>query len=215
MFRFPSRKKDGTNIFDDKDFAKRTYESLNSRGWCIFYAYCSIENKLRPFEFALEMQAAGLIPVDVVIITRPWFGGKKSDTHLSLGYEYAFIFSKHDNWFLDRIPVNAVLSSDKHDLSACPGNSWFLKDYNPAEIYASDLAAAIMKMTGLLPGSVVFDPLMGGSGGLEAAVACGHSFIGFEQDMDKYNKYPKVLKRLEKGIKIRDKEHNKSGDDDE
>jgi hypothetical protein len=163
--------------------------------------------------FAAEMVKAGFILVDIIVASRPWWGGKRSDTHLALSHEYIFLFSKSSAWYLDRSPVYPLLDGPKYEDASCPGNAWDLKwnlkTFNPAENYSADIAAAIMKMVCLLPGSVVFDPIMGGSSGLEAAIECGHSFIGYEPDLDKYTKYGKILKKANKLMKERDQEHER------
>lgn len=207
IFRFPTRRKDGSYDLDLPSFASKVMNSLNSRGWCVAFAYASIENKLRPFVFAAEMVRAGFELVDVIIAARPWWGGKRSDTHLAMSHEYIFLFSKSSTWYLDRSPIFPLLEGEKYEDSSCPGNMWNLKSFNPAENYSADLASAIMKMVCLLPGSVVMDPIMGGSSGLEAAIECGHSFIGYEPDQDRYAKYGKILKKAQKLLKERDGEH--------
>jgi len=207
IFRFPTRRKDGTYDLDLSTFCPKIMNSLNSKGWCIAFAYGSIENKIRPFVFAAEMVRAGFNLVDVIVATRPWWGGKRSDTHLALSYEYIYLFSKSDTWYLDRSPIYPLLEGEKYEEASCPGNAWNLKNFNPAENYSAELASAIMKMICLLPGSVVMDPIMGGSSGLEAALECGHSFIGFEPDNSKYLKYDKIMKKAQKMVKERDSEH--------
>lgn len=211
LFRFPTRRKDGSYDLDLPKFCSKIMDSLNSRGWCVTFAYGSIENKLRPFVFAASMVKAGFNLVDVVVASRPWWGGKRSDTHLALSYEYVFLFSKAPTWYLDRESIYPLLEGAKYEGASCPGNSWDfkwnLKNFNPAENYSADLASAIMKMVCLLPGSVVFDPIMGGSSGLEAAMECGHSFIGYEVDADKYAKCFKTMKKVQKTLKTRDDEH--------
>lgn len=209
IFRFPVRKKDGTYEIDLVDFSTRIINSLNPNGWCVVFAYGSIENKLRPFEFAAVLKDMGLNLVDIISINRPWWGGKRSDTHLALSYEYIFLFSKSDKWYLDRNPIYPELKGEKYENATCPGNSWDLKGYNPAENYDPSLTCAIMKMICLLPGSVILDPLMGGRAGIEAASACGHSFIGFETDKDRYIKYSKVLDKVKRQIENRDNDHSK------
>lgn len=214
MFRFPTRKKDGSYELDIDNLARRCHDSLSSRGWVVAYAYASIENKLRPFVFAANMVKAGFTLVDIVVATRPWWGGKRSDTHLAMSHEYVFLFSKSDDWYLDRSSIYPLLIGEKYEDASCPGNAWDikwnLKNFNPAENYSAELAAAIMKMVCLLPGSVILDPFMGGSSGMEAAVHCGHSFIGYETDVERYNKYAKIIKKLSKVVKERDHEHGQS-----
>jgi hypothetical protein len=161
----------------------------------------------------MSLRDAGLNLVDIVVTTRPWWGGKRSDTHLAMSHEYIFFFTKSNRWFLDRTPIYPLLEGAKYEGATCPGNAWVIKEswplasYNPAEVYPTELAAAIMKMICLLPGSVVFDPIMGGPNGLISAVSCGHSFIGFESDPRQYEKYGKVIKKIQRVIKDRDNEH--------
>jgi hypothetical protein len=207
MFRFPARAKDGATIISDTRLAARIVTALNTNGWCIFFAYGSIENKLRPFQFADVLKLTGLTLVDVAVFSKPWWGGKKSDTHLTGSYEYVFMFTSAKRWYLDRSYLHDVIKGEKYEGVSCPGNSWDLARYNPAELYPQDVASSILKMICLLPGSVILDPLMGGSAGLEASVTCGYSFIGYEADLKKYNSYSKVLKKLYKLIADRDREH--------
>jgi len=209
MFRFPVRKKDGSYEINLQEFSAKINTSLNANGWAVVFAYGSIENKLRPFEFATALSLTGLNLVDIISTSRPWWGGKRSDTHLALSHEYIFLFCKGDKWYLDRNPIYSQVVGDKYEGVSCPGNSWDLKTYNPAVNYSAELAAAIMKMVSLLPGSVVLDPFMGGSSGMEASVQCGHSFIGYETNTDRYNKYSKVLKKAQKTIEDRDDDHTR------
>ncbi len=215
MFRFPSRRKDGSYDIDLESFAANVRDSLTPSGWVVMFSYGSIENKLRPFEAAAALQASGLNLVDIVTVNRPWWGGKKSDTHLALSHEYIFIFSKNVKWYLDRSHVYKILTGDKYDGTSCPGNSWDLKNYNHNENYSAELATVLMKMLCLLPGSVVLDPFMGGTSGVEAAVTCGHSFIGFESDADQYIKCSKTLKKVQKQIEERDNEHSRGHEGDD
>ena len=210
IFRFPSRRKDGTYDINLVDFSNKINNSLNANGWCIVFAYGSIENKLRPFEFATTLKDTGLNLVDIVAISRPWWGGKRSDTHLALSYEHVFLFCKSDKWYLDRSPIYPLVIGSKYEGVTCPGNAWDLNNYNPAVNYPADLASALMRMVCLLPGSVILDPFMGGASGIEAAVECGHSFIGYESNTDRYNKYSKVLKRVQKQIDERDADHERT-----
>lgn len=206
IFRLPARKKDSCQDIDDDVLAGQISASLHKNGWCVVFAYGSIENKLRPFDFALKMKAKGLQCVDVISITKPWWGGKRSDTHLACSHEYVFLFTKADRWYLDRACIAPILKGETEE-GACPGNSWHLANYNPAEVYPREVASVVLRMLSLLPGSVVMDPLMGGSAGLEAAVSCGYSFIGYEADPKVYKKYEKVIGKLKGSILERDEEH--------
>ena len=207
MFRFPARAKDGANEISDTNLAAHIVTSLNTNGWCIVFAYSSIENKLRPFEFAEVLKMAGLTLVDIAVFYKPWWGGRKSDSHLAGSHEYVFLFTNAKTWYLDRAYLHDVIQGEKYTGVSCPGNSWELKKFNPAELYPLDLASAILKMISLLPGSVILDPLMGGATGLEAAVYSGYSFIGYEADAKKYKSYEKVMKKLSQHIKERDTDH--------
>ena len=94
-------------------------------------------------------------------------------------------------WKLDRLPIKQYLNRD--DDSSCPGNSWTVETGSLEDSYPFELAELLVRMTDVLPGSIIFDAYMGTSAALQACLKLGHSFYGFESDHRKLTKYKKIV----------------------
>jgi hypothetical protein len=138
------------------------------------------------------MAEAGFTHVDNIVVEKSWLPGKRSEINLVNSHEYVFHFCNGTVWKLDRQPVRKYLRTPEE--VSCPGNLWRVEVGSLDEAYPIDLAELLIRMTDCLPGSLVFDPFMGGTGALRACLKLGHSFFGYEKD-------PKRLKRCEKVVK--------------
>jgi len=194
--RIPIRKRDGYNTAEFTEFAKQLKSSMVSNGIVFLICYAPVEAKSRPFEIAKIMTDIGFNHIDNIVIQKTWFPGKRSEVNLVNSHEYVLHFCNGDVWKLDRLPIREYLKTEA-DVT-CPGNTWKIETGSLDESYPLDLAELLIRMTDILPGSIVFDPYCGTSATLKACLKLGHSFYGFEQDPRQLKKYEKILKDFAK-----------------
>jgi len=190
--RVPIRKRDGYDAEKFVEFAKRLKATMVPNGVVFLICYAPIEAKWRPFEIAKAMVDQGFNHVDNIIMTKTWFPGKRSEANLVNSHEYILHFCNGDIWKLDRLPIRQYLKTDSE--ITCPGNSWQIQTGSLDESYPLDLAELLIRMTDILPGSIIFDPYMGNTSSLKTSLKLGHSFFGFEQDSKQLKKYEKIVK---------------------
>lgn len=199
--RVPIRKRDGYTTESFTEFAKQLKASMVPNGVAFLICYAPVEAKSRPFEIAKIMTDAGFTHIDNIVIEKTWFPGKRSEVNLVNSHEYILHFCNGKVWKLDRLPIREYLKTD-NDIT-CPGNTWKIETGSLDESYPADLAELLIRMTDILPGSIVFDPYCGTSASLKACLKLGHSFYGFEQDPRQLKKYEKILKEFsEQNVKV-------------
>jgi hypothetical protein len=197
--RIPIRKRDGWDADEFKKFAEKLKTHMVPNGIVFLICYAPMEAKWRPFEVAKTMADAGFNHIDNIVIKKTWFPGKRSETNLVNSHEYVLHFCNGDVWKLDRLPLREYLKI--HDDVSCPGNTWEINTGSLDESYPLDLAELLIRMTDCLPGSVIFDPYMGGTASLRASLKLGHSFVGFEKDEKQTKKYEKAISEYNNTLK--------------
>lgn len=202
--RIPIRKRDGYDAAQLEKLVSKLKTHMVPNGIVFLICYAPTEAKWRPFEVAKMMVDQGFNHIDNIVIEKTWFPGKRSETNLVNSHEYVLHFCNGDVWKLDRLPIRQYMKT--HDSVSCPGNTWKVETGSLDESYPIDLAELLIRMTDLLPGSIVFDPFMGTQASLKAALKLGHSFYGFEQDARKLKKYDKLTKDFAKSGRFEDNE---------
>lgn len=195
--RVPIRKRDGYSQENFKKFAEKLKQHMVPNGIAFLICYAPMEAKSRPFEIAKEMSDVGFSHIDNIVIEKTWFPGKRSETNLVNSHEYVLYFCNGTVWKLDRLPIREYLGT--HDQISCPGNTWKIDTGSLDESYPLDLAELLIRMTDILPGSIIFDPNMGTTSSLKAAVQLGHSFYGHEKDSKQMKKCEKIIEEFKKG----------------
>lgn len=188
--KVPIRAKDGYDAENMKIFADKLKKCMVNNGIVFFICYAPIEAKYRPFEIAKIMVDAGFTHIDNIIVEKSWLPGKRSEINLVNSHEYVLHFCNGKVWQLDRLPIRKYLNTD--DNASCPGNVWRIKTGSLDEAYPLDLAELLLRMTDVLPGSIIFDPFCGTTSSLSAALKLGHRFYGFEQNDRKLIKMRKI-----------------------
>lgn len=191
--RIPIRKRDGFNEEMLKVFAEKLKAHMTINGIVFLICYAPVEDKARPFKVAKSMTDAGFNHIDNIIIQKSWFPGKRSEINLVNSHEYVLYFCNGSVWNLDRLPIREYLQTEES--VTCPGNTWKIETGSLDESIPGPLAELLIRMTDLLPGSVVFDPFMGNQSTMQASVKLGHSFYGFEKDRKKIRKYENAIKK--------------------
>jgi hypothetical protein len=189
--RIPIRKRDGYSAETIKKFAERLKTHMVPNGIAFIICYAPVEDKARPFEVAKLMTDVGFTHVDNIVLEKTWFPGKRSEVNLVNSHEYVLHFCNGTVWKLDRLPIRQYLKTN--DEVSCPGNTWKVNTGSLDESYPLDLAELLIRMTDILPGSLIFDPYMGTQSSLKASLKLGHSFHGFETDQRQIKKYNKVI----------------------
>lgn len=189
--RVPIRKRDGYSIDAMKNFADRLKAHMVKNGVVFLICYSPTEDKSRPFEIGRVMSEAGFTYIDNIVIEKSWYPGKRSENNLVNSHEFVLHFCNGKVWKLDRLPLRQYLKTAEN--ISCPGNTWKVETGSLDDSYPIDLAELLVRMTDCLPGSAIFDPYMGSSAALRAALKLGHSFYGFESDQRKIKKYKKII----------------------
>jgi DNA modification methylase len=189
--RLPIRKRDGFSPERVKKLAEKIKTNTVKNGIVFLICYAPNECKYRPFEVAKIMDDVGFTHIDNIIIQKSWLPGKRSESNLVNSHEYVMYFCNGKVWKLDRLPIKEYLGLDED--TSCPGNTWKVETGSLEDAYPADLAELLIRMTDVLPGSVIFDPYMGTAASLQACLKFGHSFYGFDTDQRKLKKYKKII----------------------
>jgi len=193
--RIPIRRRDGYSVKQVKELMTKIKSKMITNGVMFLICYAPLECKFRPFEVAKVVGEVGFTHIDNIIIEKSWLPGKRSEINLVNSHEYVLHFCNGKVWKLDRLPVKEYLKVDS-DLS-CPGNTWKVETGSLDEAYPYDLAELLIRMSDVLPGSIIFDPYGGTSSALEAALKLGHSYYGFETNERKMKKNKKIILKYE------------------
>jgi DNA modification methylase len=193
--RIPIRKRDGYSKEGVRKLAERLKANTVKNGIVFLICYSPNECKSRPFEVASIMADVGFEHIDNIILNKSWLPGKRSESNLVNSHEYVLYFCNGKVWKLDRLPLKQYLKID--DEQSCPGNSWTIETGSLEDSYPLDLAELLIRMTDVLPGSVIFDAYMGTPATLQACLKLGHSFYGFETDPRKLTKYKKIISEFQ------------------
>jgi DNA modification methylase len=189
--RIPIRKRDGYSIENVQKLAKKLKTNTVKNGVVFIICYAPNEDKARPFEIAKTFTEEGFTHIDNIIIEKSWLPGKRSESNLVNSHEYVLHFCNGKVWKLDRLPIQEYLKMSED--TSCPGNTWRIETGSLEEAYPLDLAELLIRMTDVLPGSVIFDPYMGTSAALSASLKLGHTFHGFETNDIKMRRYKKII----------------------
>lgn len=194
--RIPIRKRDGYSLENVQKLAKKLKTNTVKNGVVFIICYAPNEDKARPFEIAKTFTEEGFTHIDNIIIEKSWLPGKRSESNLVNSHEYVLHFCNGKIWKLDRLPIQEYLKLNED--TSCPGNLWKVETGSLEEAYPLDLAELLIRMTDVLPGSMIFDPYMGTSASLLASLKLGHTFYGFEPNLSKMKRYKKVLEEHNK-----------------
>ena len=194
--RIPIRKRDGYSLENVQKLAKKLKTNTVKNGVVFIICYAPNEDKARPFEIAKTFTEEGFTHIDNIIIEKSWLPGKRSESNLVNSHEYVLHFCNGKIWKLDRLPIQEYLKLSED--TSCPGNLWKVETGSLEEAYPLDLAELLIRMTDVLPGSMIFDPYMGTSASLQASLKLGHTFYGFETNISKMKRYKKVLEEHNK-----------------
>ena len=191
--RMPIRKRDGYNLEFVNDFSKKLKPCMVKNGMVFLVCYSPSEDKTRPFQIVQSMIAEGFYLRDIIVIEKSWFPGKRSTNSLVNSYDYVLWFSMSDQFSIDVEPIKKYMMLEKE---ADLGNIWYCSSSSLDESISPDLCELLVRFSSLLPGSAIFDPMMGNMGMLKACLKLGHSLYGFDTDLRKLKAYKKIIEEF-------------------
>ena len=158
----------------------------------------------RPFRTAALIEKIGFQPRETFIWVKNHYkplGGRKRVNNL---YEFIFMFSKGDDFELNRLAVG-IPYKDKTNVRRfaggkdikCAGNVWYINyptiqrsgEKVHHDMFPVELPTRCIKLAGVRNG-LVFDPFLGSGTTGEAAAYTGNSFLGVDRE-EKWVNYAK------------------------
>ncbi len=197
--KIPIRKIDGYSDQFMEMFANKVFNSMGPNGMVFLVCYAPTECKYRPFEVAKKMTEVGFKHIDNIIVEKTWVFGRKIDNMLSNSHEYVLVFSKSDNWVIDKKSLEQFLGIEGDDFL---GNTWIFDSGPLNQAIPIHLAEALMLMVQCLPGALIIDPFMSNTSTLLIALKLGYSFWGCEKDKTKMEKYEEIIKNYQREVGV-------------
>jgi len=195
--KFPSIKKEGYSKGLAGFIANQAYQHMNINSLAYVLTSSLKEDKMRPFKIATTFTEAGFKFIDTIVWVKNKFTPTQGAKRLNNVYDFIFMFSKGDNYHLNRKSIAYLKNQFEEDANAnylCAGNTWRVK-VSEKDVTPVELAECCIKLSNLLPNSKIIDPFMDHGSVLKAALDHGHSFWGCEQDKIKFKKCKKVVKQ--------------------
>jgi site-specific DNA-methyltransferase (adenine-specific) len=167
----------------------------------------SFDNQFKSHEIARDIEECGFHLVQSVIWVKGHHSPVQGNAHLNHLYEYIFIFSKTQDYKLERLAIG-VPYKDKSNIGRwkiakkdirCRGDVWYI-NYETVQSHAEKLHDAIfpkeLPETCIKLGSkrkidLVLDPFLGSGTTVLAAFSLGRKSIGYEIDPS----YEEIIRR--------------------
>lgn len=172
--------------------ANRAYSNMNNDSLAYVVMSSYKEEKKRPLMVIDIFEKAKFNYIDIIVLKKNKFIPIQGNKRLNNVYDFMFMFSKGENYHLDRSSV-VHLRGSKEDY-ICPGNLWDVK-VEDKDSLPSDLVKNILSLSNLLPNSMIVDPFCGTGSTLKAALESRHSFWGCEDKEEKYKSMKKIVKQ--------------------
>ena len=156
----------------------------------------SLENQFKSHEIASDVINCGFKLVQSVIWVKGHHSPVQGVRHLNHLYEYIFIFSKSENYTLERLAIG-VPYKDKSNIGRwkiakqdlrCRGDVWYI-NYETVQRHSQKLHDAIfpkqlpemcIKLASAKKSDLVLDPFLGSGTTILAADELGRRSIGYE-----------------------------------
>lgn len=195
--RLPSTEKEGYAKGLVGYIANRAYFNMNNNSLAFVLISSLKEEKQRPFSIIDSFTTAGFNFIDTIVWVKNKFIPTQGSKRLNNVYDFVFMFSKGENYHLDRESISHLknrLDAEETNQYLCGGNVWKIK-INDNESVPVELVDSVIKLSNILPNSLIADPFMADGATLQAAMNGMHSFWGCEKDLQKYSKCKKIIKK--------------------
>lgn len=190
--RLPSSEREGYTQGLMAAVANQTYQHMNANSLAYVIVSSYKESKNRPYLITQTFEAAGFQFVDTIIWEKNKYTPTQGGKRLNNVFDFVFQFAKGDNYHLARESI-AYLRREGHGDYLCAGNVWRIKT-DEKDSVPQELAEVAIKLSNLLPNSLIVDPFMDSGAVLRAALKMQHSFWGTELDSLKYKRCQKIVK---------------------
>lgn len=194
--RVPAPDKDGDAIL--RVMATQAYYHMSPNSLVYLIVNSCKDQKTRPWEIISTMQAAGFRFIDNIIWIKDKFTPVQGGKRLNNVYDNILMFSKGDNYHLDRKAVshlrNRIFKDAKNHL--CPGNVWFIPSED-RDVIPDELIQTIFDVSNVFPESCVADPFMLDGAILRVSVKNSLSFWGCEKNKERFQTCKRILDEME------------------
>lgn len=189
--KLPSTEKEGYTEGLVGYIANRCFQSMNPNSLAYVIVSSFKEDKRRPFKVTEIFEQAGFNFVDNIVWEKNKYTPTQGGKRLNNVYDFIFQFAKGDNYHLDREAI-AYLRKEGHGEYLCAGNIWRIK-VDDKDSIPKELVDCIIKLSNLVPGSMIVDPFMDTGATLRAALEAQYNFWGCESDPLKFKRCGKIV----------------------
>jgi len=191
---------------------KEVYRVLSDTGILFVNIGNSFDNQFKAFEVAKDVTDCGFSLVQSVIWVKGHHSPIQGEKHLNHLYEYIFLFSKSENYSLNRLAIG-IPYKDKSNIGRwkvatkdlrCRGDVWYI-NYETVQshsekmhdaIFPRELPELCVKLASSDPEDIVLDPFLGSGTSILAAYETGRRSIGYEIEPA----YEKIIRKKLKGV---------------
>jgi site-specific DNA-methyltransferase (adenine-specific) len=195
-----------------KEVWKEVNRVMNETGILFVNIGNSFDNQFKSFEVARDVIDCGFVLIQPVVWVKGHHSPVQGNKHLNHLYEYIFMFSKGENYDLNRLAIG-VPYKDKSNIGRwkvatkdlrCRGDVWYI-NYETVQhhsekmhdaIFPKELPELCIKLGSSDPADIVLDPFLGSGTTMLAASELGRSSIGYEIEPA----YEKIIRKKLNGV---------------
>jgi site-specific DNA-methyltransferase (adenine-specific) len=191
---------------------KEVWRVLKDSGLLFVNIGNSFENQFKSFDIARDVVDCGFLLVQPIIWVKGHHSPVQGISHLNHLYEYIFLFSKTENYVLNRLAIG-IPYKDKSNIGRwkvatedlrCRGDVWHI-NYETVQKHSEKLHDAIfpkmlpemcIQLASSKKSDKILDPFLGSGTTILAASELGRPSIGYEANPS----YEKIIEKKLGGI---------------
>lgn len=199
-----------------RDYLKQVWQEvrrkLKNSGLLFVNIGNTFDNQFKSHEIASDVIECGFHLIQSVIWVKGHHSPVQGEKHLNHLYEYIFIFSKGENYNLDRLAIG-IPYKDKSNIGRwkvakqdlrCRGDVWYI-NYETVQkhsqklhdaIFPTELPELCIKLAGTKQTELVLDPFLGSGTTVLAANNLGVIGVGYEVNKS----YERIIRRKLVGV---------------
>ena len=201
-----------------KEVWKEVNRVMNETGILFVNIGNSFDNQFKSFEVARDVTDCGFALIQTVVWVKGHHSPVQGSKHLNHLYEYIFLFSKGENYALNRLAIG-VPYKDKSNIGRwkvatkdlrCRGDVWYI-NYETVQHHSEKMHDAIfpkespelcIRLGSSDSADIVLDPFLGSGTTMLAAAEVGRNSIGYEIE-PAYEKIIRKKLNAIQGLQIR------------